>query len=382
MFVTPEEYDAFLPFYDPALNGNRSLADLKGSDRVVWLCPIPCEHGEYHTWSSLLRGRVRRNAQCQKHGDAKWKSEVCCAMGSFGFLNPSAVAEATDKTVDWMTVLTGSNAKYEFCCGKSCAHGVPHPPWKAKVKNRMRGRGCPYCAMNRVFCSQCCTAGLDCATDCVSHTIEQLGRIPRSSNVKLLWRCRECSGEYMASPKVMSDGGNKCPTCVKKQSDAESNMEKAIQAKQLVYEKEVPIWMTGRRCPLRLDFMAEIPGFGNAVIETDGKQHFVPMSFCSCKGKLIVRHGKKTYEKAMQEYKIRRKNDGHKDHYCKVKRLPLMRVSFDVKYEDYPEWLEKFIAYVLKDPEYAIAHPFYAGKAYYKNGYFTYDRCELYFGCD
>jgi predicted GIY-YIG superfamily endonuclease len=115
-------------------------------------------------------------------------------------VNPELAQEAL---FDATRVTAGSGSKGIWRC--SLGH-----EWEAKVNDRAKGKGCPFCANNRVL------AGFnDLVTtdpDLAAEALFDPTTVSRGSGKKLPWRCR-LGHQWEAAPNSRSAHGQGCPFC-------------------------------------------------------------------------------------------------------------------------------------------------------------------------
>ena len=125
---------------------------------------------------------------------------------------------------------------------------------------------------------------------------------------KCKFKCKICGNEWLATPKNVVYNKTGCPNCIM------DSMEKPVIdffiKNKIDYEHNKPLKgsnFNGSRMPLFLDFVIST-NEGNLVIETDGRQHFIPM------------HGE-------ENLKIIQARDRHKDKILKEQGYILIRVT-------------------------------------------------------
>lgn len=90
--------------------------------------------------------------------------------------------------------------------------------WKAEIKGRVSGKGCPYCS-GRVVCEDNCLANLrpDIATQwhpTKNHVLTPYD-VTCGSNKKVWWLCGVCGYEWRAiiNNRARSKAASRCPSC-------------------------------------------------------------------------------------------------------------------------------------------------------------------------
>lgn len=152
----------------------------RGSHRSVWWC---CEKG--HEWKAVIKSRVEGSgcpicagrkllvgendlATCRPDLVSEWNAE------KNGALKPDMVLATATRRVWWR-----------------CEWGHE---WQARVKDRMDGKGCPYCSGQKV------AAGMNDLASCYPQIAAQWhpaknGKltpqdVPAGSNRRVWWQCR------------------------------------------------------------------------------------------------------------------------------------------------------------------------------------------------
>jgi len=121
--------------WHPARNGTLKLNDLTyGSSKPVWWI---CDKGSDHQWQAPINRRIK-GARCP-YCTGRYVSET----NSLKTLNP-------DLSNSWHPKLNGDLGPEHFTTGSEkkvwwkCSEGADHE-WKASVKSRTNGNGCPVC---------------------------------------------------------------------------------------------------------------------------------------------------------------------------------------------------------------------------------------------
>lgn len=178
----------------------------KGSKQaVLWTCP-DCSH----QWEQRI-STFTKHFLCP---------ECSLESKSLQTLQPALAAEYSRKnTVPVNRVQAGSAKKVWWECSE-CFH-----EWEAHVFSRLKGSGCPKCAVaNRVRAIPVTFA--DVASDLLksewsSSNDKKPEDYSQGSGFKAKWECSTCSHEWEATifDRVSADYG--CPKCVNKVSRAE-----------------------------------------------------------------------------------------------------------------------------------------------------------------
>lgn len=193
--------------WHPTLNGKLSPADVTAgcSKKVWWHCPA----GDDHVWSATVNSR-NRGAGCP-----------FCANKRVSTTN-SLQAIAPHVAAEWHASLNGELAPESVVATSTsaawwqCAADADHV-WSAQVRERVRGRGCPYCGNDRVS-----------TTNSLAHRFPELAaqwhpelngelladNVVFGSNRQVWWRCPNGPDHtWRASVVSRTSGGNGCPFC-------------------------------------------------------------------------------------------------------------------------------------------------------------------------
>jgi DNA-directed RNA polymerase subunit RPC12/RpoP len=166
--------------------------------KVWWIC------AKGHTWLARVASRnegsgcpycsVRVRNQCRSLEifNPALAKEWNCARN--GILKPWSVGPMSDKVVWWI-----------------CKEGHE---WQAKVANRSRGYGCPYCS-GRIASNQNCLKITNPALASEWHPKKNLNLTPldvsSGSSKKVWWKCKE--GHEWEARIGSRARGNGCPYC-------------------------------------------------------------------------------------------------------------------------------------------------------------------------
>jgi len=177
--------------------------------RVWWQCPV----NESHEYQASVSNRSGRNSGCPVC-DGKL---VLPGINDFGTANPELLVEwDSDLNKDFVPsqFSLGSHKLAFWKCSKNHS-------WKASIKDRIRGRGCPFCANKSIAEGE-----NDLATtnpelliewDLVAnHPLSPLS-IGAGSSRKVSWVCRnDPRHKWRASPSGRtSTRASGCPSCAK-----------------------------------------------------------------------------------------------------------------------------------------------------------------------
>ena len=109
---------------------------------------------------------------------------------------------------------SGSEAKVWWRCEKGHS-------WKAQIKSRVRGNGCPYCGNQKVLVgfNDLFTTNpeLQKEWDFDKNTILTPDKVTAGTTKKAWWLCKECGNSWQASIYTRANGYG-CPECGRKKS--------------------------------------------------------------------------------------------------------------------------------------------------------------------
>jgi len=103
---------------------------------------------------------------------------------------------------------------------------------------------------------------------------------------------------------------------------------KVLETLEIEYVDEYTFNNCRNSIPLRFDFY--IPSL-NALIEYDGRQHFMPVNF-----------GGISDERAAENFETQKINDKIKDDYCTANSIPLLRIPY-MRFDETPQLISEFI---------------------------------------
>ena len=218
--------------------------------------------------------------------------------------------------------------------------------WEATISNRTNAKlssGCPFCSGH-----QCCkhtSFGAKAPPDVRKEWDDEKNKgvdimtVALQSNIKYWFKCSTCDCSWNASPNRRL-GVNKsgCPQC------CESKMERAMREvlkemkgqtysehwKFVSFKRQVPLIHRDGSNTQKVDFVAkfkhkETKKIKKMDIETDGIQHFEPVSF-----------GSEEPNAAEKNLATNQCNDARKDkRLAKMKDHVLLRICYKIPFEDY-----------------------------------------------
>lgn len=203
--------------WHPTKNRNLKLNDLTyGSSKPVWWI---CDKGSDHQWLAPIKRRIK-GARCP-YCTGRYVSETNSLKTLYpdlanswhpklnGDLRPEHVTTGSEKKVWWI-----------------CPQGDDHE-WKASVKSRTRGNGCPVCHGLKVVKSN--SLGLlkpEIAK--LWHPIRNKQLSPYdvtpNSSVKVWWKCPEGPDHVWENRPAELTVGKGCPFCAGKRVSSTNSL--------------------------------------------------------------------------------------------------------------------------------------------------------------
>ena len=192
-------YPQLVKQWDTDLNHDLSPTDfLPGSEQKIWW---RCEKG--HLWKCSIANRTHKN-NCPYCGNKK----LLAGFNDFATIHPELLEEWDDEK-NPMEFLAGSNQKVRWICNNG-------HHWYARISNRIRGEGCPYCNGKRIAKGE-----TDLETKYPVLALEwnyqrnndlKPSDVTPGSNKKVWWKCSKCNNEWEAIvwSRVRGRG---CPFC-------------------------------------------------------------------------------------------------------------------------------------------------------------------------
>ncbi len=233
-----ETYPEVAAEWHPTKNGSLTPRDIvHGSDkRVFWKCP----KGEDHEWEAVIVSRTRLGSGCPQ-----CRGLVASEDNNLADAHPELAAQ-------WHPSKNGSLEPFEVTSKSKkkvwwkCPRGIDHI-WQADVGSRAAGRGCPFCANQRLSVTNRLSS---IRPDLVSewHPIKNGNLTPDDitaggGHVKHWWQCLTTSHhewQATASDRIADHG---CPYCSGNKLAPENSV--AAVSPELVeewdYEKNAPV---------------------------------------------------------------------------------------------------------------------------------------------
>ena len=167
--------------------------------KLLWRC----EKG--HEWEATVARRSKGHG-CPYCSNNK----ILPGFNDLLTVNPKLAKEVSPGSKIKPTEITaGSKRKPLWKCGKN-------HEWRASVKDRSQGSGCPYCANRKVLLgfNDLATTNPELAKEVSPNSKIKATETTVSSGKKLLWRCIE--GHEWESTVARHSDGHSCPYCSNK----------------------------------------------------------------------------------------------------------------------------------------------------------------------
>ena len=179
--------------------------EIIGGKQIVWW---RCSKG--HEWQASIDSRKQGNGCPVCAG-----KQVLAGYNDLATINPDLASEWNYEKNNGLLpsdVVPGSNKKAWWKCHK---HGHE---WEAVINSRVQGKGCPYCANQKVWTGFNDLASKNPMLADEWHPTKNDRLLPTdvtiSSGKKVWWLCRECAHEWEAVISSRSKGAG-CPECAK-----------------------------------------------------------------------------------------------------------------------------------------------------------------------
>jgi len=210
--------------------------------------------------------------------------------------------------------------------------------WITSIAHRTGGRGCPFCCQGSKRVCEHKNAATEYPDLAAEWHPEKNGEMKLSdfaprSNCSVWWKCTECLYDWKTAIGARTGPGTNCPRC--KASKMERAMVKVLEQLQSLeivksFEQEWHMKNTRFHADFLVTFIQE-----NIVIiiETDGRQHFQPESFGSS-------------QCPIEMFERIKKWDQQKKEWCMKNKIPLLRLSYLVKFEHFQAEVFEFLEQV------------------------------------
>ena len=210
------EHPALAAEWNPTRNSRHSPSEFRSmsNKRVWWRC------AEGHEWQAMIAERVANGNRCP--------SCRAASRGTIRALFPSLIQEidTAKQSVDVVSSLSpGSQVKVEWTCAKGHR-------WIAPVAKRTAGRGCPFCANQRVDSSNSLASlhpDLAAEWDREANGSTTPDDIVPGSGTRAWWRCSR-GHKWRTTIASRAVQGTNCPQCNPQTSKTEVRVLSEIAA--------------------------------------------------------------------------------------------------------------------------------------------------------
>jgi hypothetical protein len=241
----------------------------------------------------------------------------CCAGMQVGLSNCLATKNP-ELAKQWHPIKNGTLTPYDVTYGSDknvwwqCEKGHE---WPAKICDRNRGNGCPYCAghlPSKNYNLLICNLKLANEWDYDKNDKKPEEYTPNSHS-KVWWTCGSCGYKWYMTIYNRNIGTG-CPKC--NNSKANNKIIDFCEVNKLNYFPEYKIKDCCDKLPLPFD-VGVVDKNILYLIEADGKQHFYPVNF-----------GGISDERALENLKIIQYHDQIKNKYCEKNKIKLLRIPY------------------------------------------------------
>jgi len=215
-----------------------------------------------------------------------------------------------NKNIDFQfdNLTSGSNKKVWWKCEKG-------HEWQAFIYSVLYGNGCPYCN-NRKACHDNCLATTypELAKEWSKKNKIKPTEVVSGSAKKVWWKCKKCNYGWITSVVTRINGCG-CPIC--NESKGEKKVSKILDQLKIRYKREYKFKPLGQK---RFDFaiFEKYKRKPFAVIEYQGKQHYMPVRFNGISD-----------ENAKINFQKTKKNDKIKKQFCKKNNIQYIEIKYD-----------------------------------------------------
>jgi hypothetical protein len=328
--------------WHPTLNEKVTPNDVGPTSnlKAAFICmESKCPNGCDHTHERIIAKKV-------KHPKCPWctaKLRRCCAALSLA-ANPDFTEHLSkqwnwEKNGDPSSYSPFSSQKVWWSCpqlhGPNCKH-----EWQADINSRLRGNGCPFCS----HCSNAvCCIEVSLANPKYEHILKLFDyekndfkpeQVRAHAHKYAHWKCTQ--GHEFKSMVYNRVNTNAVSCMICDSSTMEKAMESTLKNLNLNFTQQYSLSNNQK-----VDFMLTFNG-QMAAIETDG----------------FYWHFEFNFEPARKN----RKADIKKNQWCVENRVPLLRIGYSVKTDDYTVLVQDFLVDVSKQPDKTILR--FVGKEY------------------
>ncbi len=260
----------------------------KTIDNIIEKLPIT-RLGEYIHMNKkiLFKCKICNHEWLKTPNHVVYRKQLCpiCNTGSKIEDVDSIDLLLKQKDLERIGEFTGCNEKIKVCCKKD---GYV---WDARISNlkKIEGNGCPRCSGKEKYTNERVDYLLK------DKSIFRIGDYVRAKD-KLLFGCKKCKNEWLASPSRIINDDRGCPCCYKK---SENKLKDILLSKNVKYIPQYNIKINGK--DIFVDFYIN----DKTLIERNGEQHYKP-----------IRFGGMPQELAEQRFIKQKERDSILNKYC------------------------------------------------------------------
>jgi len=339
------DYAHLLNQWHPTLNGENNPSEIQaGSDDKVWW---KCYVANGHEWPSKVYSRTTNDSGCPFCSGHRVTPEE-----SLQAFSPEVADEwdhEKNGKVKPIHVSPYSNKKYNWIC-KKCGYSYKADP--AHRLDKKNPTGCPQCAkiiigkkvkeralkVNRLSESvEHCEIADE--WDYEKNFPVTPHDVSIGTHDQYYFKCKQCGTSYRArlSNRTRKNGSG-CSNC-NSNSILENTVNELLNDIGITFKREQRFDKCRNELELPFDFAIFVNDLPIALIECQGKQHYLPFNFGS-----TVYTPEETLKKIQN-------NDNIKLQYCQDNNIPFLRVPYlwddvEIEYE-----LTKFLAGLGLIPE-------------------------------
>jgi very-short-patch-repair endonuclease len=253
------------------------------SININWFCKNLCEGcGSYHKWIASPKTKLSSNLNGCPFCSSNNKTPHCLQLSfayRYGDLAEEWCGEKNGDDCNPGIFLPHSDEIVWWECFKLFECGCPHE-WKAAIKDRTRGSGCPYCSHKRI-CKHNSLAYLkpDIMTEWDYENNElNPEKVSAHSAKKVHWICSKNNSHKWITTiehRTREKNPTNCPRCKHKTEYKLLDWLNENYPNEIRCQVRFEWCKSPRDITLPFDFVIEK---FNLIIELDGPQHFMQIS--------------------------------------------------------------------------------------------------------
>ena len=171
-----------------------------GSNKVVWWCG-KCGH----EWETSVKARSKGESCPICEG-----IRIVEGINDLAMTHPLIAAEWSPRNLPLQPTMVGAGSHKKVWWRDKLGH-----EWKAEVRARVKGTGCPYCSHNKVLegFNDLATRFPEVASEWSERNLPLLPTMVTAfTNTKVWWRCSK-GHEWYTLISTRTGKGSKCPYC-------------------------------------------------------------------------------------------------------------------------------------------------------------------------